>query len=520
MKRIILLSFTLTMGFLSYGQGENDALRNTRNDLSGSARGLGMGGAFGALGGDLTGVMANPAGIGVYRSSEVVTTLNFSSANIETNWQGTTNSDSRFKFNFDNIAYMGYFPLGNETTSSINFGFTYSRLKNFDRQYTSSGRGMTTSLTDYMAELANSEGYGPQVLGLREGYDPYRSNASWLTVLGYNGDLIAYDDGKKMYSPRTLSQGATVDPFLKVSEKGYIETYDFTLGTNFSEKLYLGATFSLTDMYYSMSSQYSEEFNNGTNLDGYDLYNDMIEDGAGYQVSIGAIFRPVDALRIGLAYHSPTWYNLTRSYVGETNYEYMDGGESVYTESWTPKDAYLDYQLKTPYRWTASIAGIIGTKAIVSLDYEITDYTGMDMQEPDGYNYVDNEYIDEDFKTTSSIKAGIEYRVTPQFSARAGYAWMQNPYKKEFKDGLVAVPVVGTIPHYTVEGDANYITCGIGYRITNNFYVDAAFVYRTQTDELFYYPKFFEAGSVVLNSTPAKFTNSMYKGVLTLGYKF
>lgn len=32
-----------------------------------------MGGAFGALGGDISGIAINPAGIGVYQKSEIVT---------------------------------------------------------------------------------------------------------------------------------------------------------------------------------------------------------------------------------------------------------------------------------------------------------------------------------------------------------------------------------------------------------------------------------------------------------------
>ena len=49
-----------------------DAVRVTGSDLNGTARYVGMGGAMGALGADITTMGTNPAGIGLYRSSEAM----------------------------------------------------------------------------------------------------------------------------------------------------------------------------------------------------------------------------------------------------------------------------------------------------------------------------------------------------------------------------------------------------------------------------------------------------------------
>jgi len=67
--------FALLFSIHVFGQGEVEANMISRGDLYGTARGLAMGGAFGALGGDQTGVAINPAGIAVYRSSEVAGTF-------------------------------------------------------------------------------------------------------------------------------------------------------------------------------------------------------------------------------------------------------------------------------------------------------------------------------------------------------------------------------------------------------------------------------------------------------------
>lgn len=75
-KKIGLLLF-LTAGFApnTSAQSAIEALKLTDTDLLGTARFVSMGGAFTALGGDISTLSQNPAGIGVYRTNEVVTTL-------------------------------------------------------------------------------------------------------------------------------------------------------------------------------------------------------------------------------------------------------------------------------------------------------------------------------------------------------------------------------------------------------------------------------------------------------------
>ena len=143
MKKVICIcaSMFLRSTFGALAQGEMDAYKFSQYDISGTARYMSMGGAFGALGGDISSISTNPAGLGIYRSSEVLTTMSLSSVKAKTNWVGTKMDDSKTKFNFDNIAYVGYFPTGNdEGVIGWDVGFSYNREKSFDRQYRM-GRG-------------------------------------------------------------------------------------------------------------------------------------------------------------------------------------------------------------------------------------------------------------------------------------------------------------------------------------------------------------------------------------------
>ena len=109
MKKVICLcASALLLGSGSmFAQGEMDAYKFSQYDLNGTARYLSMGGAFGALGGDISAMRTNPAGLAIYRSSEIVTTVSLSSIKTKTDWLGIEMDDKKTRFNFDNIAYVG-----------------------------------------------------------------------------------------------------------------------------------------------------------------------------------------------------------------------------------------------------------------------------------------------------------------------------------------------------------------------------------------------------------------------------
>ncbi len=528
MKKItyILFSFLLIVGH-SYGQSEVEALQFSKNDLYGTARSMSMGGAFGALGGDLTGVAINPAGIAVYRSSEVSGTAVFSNENFKAG--NITNNKNTF--NLDNLGFVGYFPTRNYSVPVVNFGFSYNKIKSFERKIGAYGASRNTSLMDYMA--FQGEGVDPTIMRFDPNdkkYDPFQSGAPWLSVLGYNSYLINDNEDNEghYYTP---IHNEKVDNSLSLTERGSISNYDFTVGTSINNVLNLGVSLSLSDIYYNLYSVNSEDFANGANA-GFDLTNQLTSEGTGVGVKLGLIYRPVNAFRFGLSYQSPTWYSMTDIYgaeIDENLTEYVS--DPNYTPAVTSTANFRnDYNFKTPDKWTASVAAILGQSMILSVDYEMTNYKSMNYSEPSGSTYGPehfddraNKFIKSDFKTSSTVRAGFEYRFTPQFSGRLGYAWMQNPYDETFKTDHGDAVVAGSNSAYRLEGDANYFTAGLGYRFNRSFYADVAFVYKTQEDDLYSYPNVFKDDSrtaLYIDAAPYKLTNNNFKGVLTVGYRF
>ena len=254
MKKITtILSFLILFSMLTHAQGEIDAQRFSREDLYGTARAMSMGGAFGALGGDQTGVSINPAGIAVYRSSEVVGTLNLSR-------EGSSVGDydaNRTRFNMDNLGFVGYFPLRNDVIPLINFGFSYNKIKSFDKNMSAVG-SPRNSLMDYIAD--RSEGIDPQFLELGDDLpDPFVTEP-WLSVLGFNSYLInPHTDEIGHYTP--LNTGG-LNPINEIitRERGHINNYDFTVGTTINNVFNLGLSLSVKDISYSLTSNYLEDF--------------------------------------------------------------------------------------------------------------------------------------------------------------------------------------------------------------------------------------------------------------------
>ncbi|WP_297906343.1 outer membrane protein transport protein [uncultured Parabacteroides sp.] len=525
MRKIgIMMSVLALCGGTAFSQSQLDAFRYSQTELSGTARYLGMGGAFGALGGDISAMNTNPAGLAVYHSSEIVTTFSLSAVNAKSDWLGNKVDEGKNTFSFDNIAYVGYFPTGNdEGLVSWNVGFSYNRVKNYRRNYTLNTAGnLHTSLSDYTA--LRSYGLPAADLASSDGYNPYENPniGDWLSILSFQGGYTvpANNEGNvyssAFYDPATQEFLNLEGAELRVSEWGSIDKYNMAFGLNISEMFMFGADVSITDLKYEYESRYDEGFTRNSNL--Y-LDNYLKTDGTGYSFNIGAIVRPVDFLRLGVAYNSPVWYKMTDYYQGHagTDIPFLDDPK---LDASTPKGVY-DYEYRSPDKWLFSAAAIFGTVGLISVDYELTNYKNMRMYQTDGSsNLVTNEDISNNFKMGNTIRVGAEFKPTPQFAVRAGVAYSDSPLKDPIKNGDIEIATVGTIPHFTIYKGTTSYTVGLGYRFTPNFYTDLACVIGSYKEDAYIFSNMIEDGEKLMEAQPATLKNNTTRVALTLGYKF
>src|SRR6185295_5796003 len=159
MKALCVL---LLVPFFSQAQSDEDALRYSQLSFGGTARFMGLSGAFGALGGDFGSLSENPAGIGLYRNSEFSLSPAVTGIHVQSNYISNVSTGDAYKFNLGSIGLV----ISSDLTKSdpnnkwkrLNFGFGINRLNDYNSSAYFSGYNNSNSLVDYYAEQANQGG--------------------------------------------------------------------------------------------------------------------------------------------------------------------------------------------------------------------------------------------------------------------------------------------------------------------------------------------------------------------------
>ena len=133
-RTIVGIAAMAAISFSTLAQSAMDAYTLTPTELRGTARFVSMGGAFTSLGGDLSTLTQNPAGIGIYRHSDIGLGFDISIRSNETTTESDKISVNNTKAFFDNFGYVGVAKLSG-TLRNFNWGVGYSRINSFDRRF-------------------------------------------------------------------------------------------------------------------------------------------------------------------------------------------------------------------------------------------------------------------------------------------------------------------------------------------------------------------------------------------------
>ncbi|NLT03582.1 MAG: hypothetical protein GXY09_06955 [Bacteroidales bacterium] len=505
MRKQLITSMLCALSLLASAQGEYDALKYSQGDLLGTARYMGMAGAFGALGGDMSAIHQNPAGIGIYRSSELSLTPVFSMSGVKSVYDGTSANNDKMSVQLNSFGYVGSFrPSNNSNVSNINFAITYNRIKDYNRVVGLRSFNKPTSMLDMIA--SSSGKINPDNLnGL--------SYLSWETFL-INRETDGY------YSP-ALIQGETVDPTMYMKEEGGIGELDLTLGANWAHFMYLGLGVGFQSIDYSMASSYEESTPGITGVTdpmSFELRNALSTTGSGVNVKIGAIIKPFSFLRFGFALHSPTYYTLTDAF--GTDMTSWGVSDQSYEDSERFTEETASYELTVPGKITYSMAYLFGKKGLLSFDCDVLDYREMALKDVNGLPYdSENTSINNHMQTVYNLRFGGEYRVTDNLSLRAGTAWYGSAYKDNMTAANPAIETAGTVTQYAFDKGSRYYTGGFGYR-SGSFFMDFAVTNQQQKENIFpYYDQPINGENRTDNRYASVTTNRM-NVVLSTGFRF
>ena len=544
--RIITLGVIAMTVSAAMAQTQYDAARYAGSELNGTARFVGMGGAMSALGADISVIGTNPAGIGLFRSHDVSVSFGFNKNQTESNLEGVMMKDDRTRASFDQAGFVYSTKIGNKTDLRyLNFAFNYHKAANFNRQFSSGGNLNGASLTWQMQDMMLGTGlYNTQESynDLLDAGNPYTSSyyygTPFLGSMGVRTGLVDdVTDAQGFYMMGWNGQNGQYYS----REEGGINAYDFNVSFNVKDRFYFGLTLGVYDINYHRYSSYAENIvdDNGEDNGGFTLNNWFDTEGTGFDLKLGAIIRPFEysPFRIGLAIHTPIWYALSDTYTSTLGTSVLAMPED-YSENlgdYLPSGAYgWDYLLNTPWKVNVSMGTTVGTVLALDAEYEYANYGASKYKDRDGYELASsNEAVDKYLQSTHTVRVGMEAKLTPKFSFRAGYNYMTSPIKDNSAryipnlstnlNDQIIYDVTRTDPEYHNLKARNTLTLGLGYR-GNLFYCDVAYKYDFYKSDFYMFDdyQFSTDGNSIVGRTnlPAKVNHDRHQLLFTLGVNF
>lgn len=453
MKRFSIF-IVLSVCTFANAQNMSDVLRYSLENLQGTARFQSMGGAFGALGGDLSALNTNPAGSAVFNHGLfTITGTNYSRDNTANYFNGFRSDTS----NSLDINQFGGALVFNSTGDNAGWNrlalaFNYDMVENFDDRL-SIGGNSDQGIDNYFLNFAQGVPFGSILLqdgefledayldiGSRQGF------ADQQAFLGYYGGVIdpaALEDDNTVYNRNASYSNVNQD--FRRSTYGYNSKFTLNIASQYNNNLSLGASMNFHNVLYDKVDRFTENGYAADSEISFTTFDNYLRtSGSGFSFSLGAIANLNEVVRVGGSYQSPTWYRLNDDLAQRINSDLADS--EIGFIDFGIVNLFETYTVKTPGKLVGSLAFIFGKDGLLSLDYGYQDMSQARLR-PEGdpnFNTV-NADISNTLGPVSSIRLGGEYRIE-RFSLRGGYRYEQSPYL----DG-------NTI------GDLNGISGGIGY---------------------------------------------------------
>ena len=372
MKRIITTLIGISMALFAYSQNETDALRYSFLNYTGTARFNGLGGAMGALGADMSAISINPAGMGRYSRSDFSFTGNVTYAGAQSEYNNDFSSDFKGNFNIPNIGVVFAIPVDFNKASmwrSFQVGISSNRTNDFH------GRTRTEGVNDNSMLLSYTNYLNENNIPLSGISDEGQA---------FDANLILFDSVANNYLPWYDTANSQVNQVNAVTTRGAQYQTDISFSGNYDGKIYVGGSIGFPRIRYNSTRTFTETFANPDSIldtENYTFEENVTTTGNGFNIKVGAIFVPLPFVRFGLALHTPTWYTMSDSYNTQFVSNFID---NFYNERAESPEGIYDYRLRTPGRMIASAAFLYKKRGLISLEYELVDYSNSSFNSAQG----------------------------------------------------------------------------------------------------------------------------------------
>jgi len=451
-KNILLLVITLFLTNVMIAQNEVDALRFSRTEWNGTARFIGAGGAFGAVGADFSALSTNPASIGLFKKTEIsLTPLNLSLLRSESNYNSELTPTTALKNSFSNLGIVfAWNGADGSNWKKGQFGIGFNRIMDFSNKFAVEGRSMGSSMGQAFAEAGNGLLYDQLRIEQYFAYQSYIIDAVNNTTT--NTEYVSPLVGKDLLHKTS------------VSTSGKINELAFSFGGNYNDKVFLGATIGVPFLSYTEVRNYEEYDDNNLipDFESFHINDRLMVSSTGVNLKLGILYQPVSFLRFGAALHTPTLYSNVHDVFER---EMVSSFDTTYTNEY-------NYQLITPMRVMANVAFLIMKRGFISADYEYTDYSKSEMGAYGSNTYLfkdENKAIRDSYQATHTLRLGGEVYVSKNFLIRGGYSYTSSPYQNNKNDASLQTG-----------------SFGLGFRGTT-FFADVAYQLKSSAQKYWFF---------------------------------
>jgi hypothetical protein len=488
MKNILsFISFFLCC-ITSFAQIPEDAIKFSWFGPNGTARTQAIGGAIGALGADVTANFVNPAGLAFYKTNDLVVSPGFSFLKNTGSFRGDTKTDNKSFFNLGTSgAVFGFSDPGSRWNGKA-FSVAVSTITNFNNRISYSGKNNFSSYGEQYAEEAshipineiltsNQASIGTQLAF-------YTYLIDTLTVPGIPASQNPQFVSLALWNNLKSNKAYLVNQQSTIATSGGITEIALGFAATHTDKFYLGGSLGIPIVSYEKNSVFTETDATGdanSNFEHSTLTEKYSTKGVGVNLKLGAIYKPVDQLRVGFAIHTPTLYGLKDTYYASitTNTEnYVHTGNSTITASSDKtlgQNPVYKYDLTSPWKIMISTAYVIHEvedvkkqRGFISADieyitYKSNSYKTADENDNSYYNGV-NQGIKSYYKNAFNFRVGGELKFNT-IMARLGFSYYTDPYKET-----------------ELAGKKMFVSGGLGYR-NKGLFIDLTYVH-SMTDDI------------------------------------
>lgn len=484
MKKEIFLGSLLIISALGNSQSIDDIVRYSQTNSGGTALSLGMGGATGAVGGDFSNAVSNPGGLALYRQSEFGGSVAIFNNSTSSNFYGSVEDDRKYNFNIQNMHLVLHYPAANRLKTSgwmsSTLAFGYNKTSNLSEQWTFRGFNPTSSIVDAIGASAN--GLVPDKLVSADQYTAYNA---------YLIDPISDTNGVTSYVSLLGPAGGNVTQRGTYESRGRVGETSVSYAGNYSNRLYIGAGLSIRRIIFEKDFSYTERDDQDSisTFNSLTLTNTQSDRATAIALRGGLVYRVTDFIRLGASALIPLDYTVNTDFTYTMTSDLSTGN---FTSDYP---GTFKYKIRTPARYTGSVAFVIGKNGIISADYEAVDYSRSRLVENTGVFDNTNDAIRTKLNATGNIRIGGELRFDEMY-LRGGYQRLGDPYASNLNNQQVQI--------YSLGG---------GYR-TNAIYIDLAYNYSRQEKDYYAYNPNFALVS------PANLSLQRHQLVFSIGTRF